>query len=378
MSDTIYTDFNPETGEVCEGPPAIKNLDAVLAKGAVPFEPGVHFGLDDDLYHAVPALSNTGIKNLLVSPTDFWARSWMAPRPDDEPEEAEHFKVGKAFDKRIVEGSETFYGAYYEALSPDDYPKAIHTADDIKEALEKCGVKPKGRKKTDWAAQLADADPSVQIWDQLKGQHEARHAGKTPLGRKLIERIEIAAAMIEKHPDLSKAFTGGMPQVSIFWVCPQTGVPMKARLDYLKPRAIVDLKTFANRRGMPIDRAIAYEIAAYRYHIQCAVYHEAVEQIPALVKAGKVVGTVDRGFLDAVVKGKDRKFLFVFQQKGIAPVARGKILPKLNVFDIARIQVNDAKRKFVECVETFGPEHWIDTAGVEEIDDTSIPSFIGN
>src|SRR3546814_14526079 len=64
-------------------------------------------------------------------------------------------------------------------------------------------------------------------------------------------------SMIEKHPDLSKAFSGGHPEVSIFWQDEQTGISCKARLDYLKARAIVDLKTFSNPLSKPIDKAIS-------------------------------------------------------------------------------------------------------------------------
>jgi hypothetical protein len=44
--------------------------------------------------------------------------------------------------------------------------------------------------------------------------------------------IEIAAAYIEKDPELSRAFLGGAPQVSVFWI-DEYGVSCKARFDYL-------------------------------------------------------------------------------------------------------------------------------------------------
>jgi hypothetical protein len=40
--------------------------------------------------------------------------------------------------------------------------------------------------------------------------------------------------MIERHEELSKAFSRGHAEVSLFWYCPKTGVPMKMRVDYLK------------------------------------------------------------------------------------------------------------------------------------------------
>ena len=369
-----YFELNP----VNPGPPRIANIEAVQALGKEPFVPGVEFGMDSDRYHGVPALSNTGIKHLLISETDFWARSWLNANPIEEPpEESEAKKIGKAYDKRITEGKEAFYRSYAAALEPAAYPDALDTQDEIKAAIVALGAKPKGKRKDDYIAQLLALDPSARIWSEIKADHAGDNAGKVLLHAGLIRRIEIAAAMIEKSPGLRKAFAGGMPQVAIFWVCPQTGVPMKALLDYLKPRAIVDLKTFANKRGAPIKRAIALEIANYGYHIQTAVYHEATDQLAGFIKAGLVRGSVTPEFLQAVAAADSRTFMFVFQQKGIAPVAKGRVLPKTNVYDIARLQVRTAKEIFARCVETFGPDMWIDPSDIDEIDDTEFPSYLG-
>ncbi|HYF56107.1 MAG TPA: PD-(D/E)XK nuclease-like domain-containing protein [Salinarimonas sp.] len=374
MVDIDYQDFN----EVEPAVPVIANLPAVQALGKEPFVPGVVFGMDQDKYHAVPALSNTGIKHLLISETDYWARSWMNTNPIEEPpEESEAKKIGKAYDKRITEGREAFYRSYAAALDASQHTDALRTMEDLRDAIRDLGQKPKGKSKADLANQLLTLAPGAKVWDHLVSEHEQFHAGKVMLHPGLIRRIEIAAAMIEKSPGLRKAFTGGMAQVAIFWVCPHTGVPMKALLDYLKPKAIVDLKTFANKRGLPIKRAIALEIANYGYHIQTAVYHEAANQLAGFIKDGLVRGDVAPEFLQAVAAADSRTFMFVFQQKGIAPVAKGRVLPKMNVYDIARIQVRTAKETFARCVETFGPDMWIDPSDIDEIDDTEIPAYIG-
>ena len=70
MPDLIFDvgDWNATKEE----PPVASPIDTGLN-----IEPGIHFGLSDDVYHALPALSASGIKNLLVSPMVFWAESFL-------------------------------------------------------------------------------------------------------------------------------------------------------------------------------------------------------------------------------------------------------------------------------------------------------------
>jgi hypothetical protein len=343
----------------------------------VDFEPGIHFGLPDEEYHSVPALSNSGIKNLRISTLDFWARSWM--NPDKEVETSEFMEMGKAYHARIVEGREAFLSRYAPMLDVGEYPEAIRTADELRAALADADPKAKkGGTKAELAARLLALRPDAVIWETLEKEHANFHAGKTLLPGKLLARIELAAAMIEKHPVLSKAFSGGHPEVSIFWKDETSGVPMKARLDYLKLGAVVDLKTFSNPQGKPIDKAVAWSIAAGRYHVQVAVYQEAVRAAKGLVLSGAVHGTVDGGWLQHLATARQPTFLFVFQQTGIAPVARGYVFPHHLTYDIGVLTMREAQRQFAECVARFGTDPWIDTAEIQTIEDSELPAFIGD
>lgn len=357
-------------------------MDAEKAVVAAPDLPdvmdaGIYFGLDEEEYHAAHALSSSGIKWLRVSPLDFWARSAMNPDREPEGEDSAAKVVGKAYHKRIVEGRPAFLASFAPEVDPKDYPNALRTVDEIKEAIVDAGAKPKGKNKGDLIAQLGGLDPSAKVWSLIEADHAAIHDGKTLLPADLIRRIEISAAMIEKHPQLGKAFTGGYPEVSIFWTDPEFGVPMKARLDYLKSKAIVDLKTFENMNGMPIDKAITRMVANYKYHIQARLYLDAVRQAKRLIRDGRVFGEVDPAFLDALIKSDGHTFMFVFQQKGVAPIARGMILPSITL-DMGQVEIEDAKRRFAECRETFGAAPWIDASPIREFDSTEFPAYIGD
>lgn len=362
MMDDIY--FRDEKVEVA---PAVdwSVLGEIMPEG-------IYFGMSEGDYHAAPALSNSGIKHLLTSPTDFWARSWMNPEREDDGTDAK--ELGKAYDCRIIEGRAAFASRYAMALDDGDYPNALHTADEIKVRLAHLGLKTSG-KKDDLIARLLEADPRAQIWDTLLSEHGKAHAGRTLLSRELIRKIETAAAFIEKHPEIGKAFSGGYPQVSIFWT-DESGVPMKSRLDYLKREAVVDLKTFSNPFGKPIKLAVAYAIASYKYHLQVAVYLEAVERAKKFIREGRVFGDVEKSFLAKLAAEPEHRFAFVFQQTGIAPVARLYPFPMGLALDCARITVRDAKAIFKLCVETFGCDMWMDMVGVETLDDGDFPAFM--
>jgi hypothetical protein len=90
-------------------------------------------------------------------------------------------------------------------------------------------------------------------------------------------------------PEVRHAFRDGYPEVVLIWHCPKTGVPMKARVDYLKLKAIVDLKSIANQRERSLENAIRFEIASYNYNVQPAVYSEGVEAVRKLVREGKAL-----------------------------------------------------------------------------------------
>ena len=63
---------------------------------------------------------------------------------------------------------------------------------------------------------------------------------------------------------------------------------MKARLDYIKMQALVDLKSFSNMQSKPVQRAIDMAIATRKYYIPVVVYLEAIAAAKAMmVKRGQ-------------------------------------------------------------------------------------------
>lgn len=340
------------------------------------YEPGIYFNLPEDEYHAIPALSSTGIKRILVSSMDFWAQSWMNKNYVDE-ETAEKIK-GSAYHKRL-EGKEAFDAEYAPAFNEADYPDALKTNQEIIDCLKKLGVSGYSKMKKDGLiAMLKEADPSVQIIDDLRAEYEAQHPDRKFLKPDVVREIEIMAMMIDNDPAALKCFRGGYSEVSMIWIDAETGVPMKSRVDYLKTRAIVDLKSFSNPLDKTINAAIASAVASRKYHVQAAVYSEADRNAVQLARAGHVFGDVDKGWLSKYAKIDQRMFVFVFQKTGIAPVTRVKPFSwKLTTFQCGQISMRMGIDEFARNYQHYGPDTpWLDIAPAESFADEDFPLYM--
>lgn len=353
------------------------------------FREGCYFSMPAEEYHAVPALSSHGMGQLRKSTYDFWVRSPLNPERDavlaEEGPSSEALSLGQAFDVRITEGKERFDSLYAEKPEPVEGEDWLITCDDIKARLKELGLKVGGG-KADLIARLFEAEPNAKIWDHFAETHREAHSGKTFLDWRWIAKIEKAARLIEGDPTFSKAFTGGAAQVSIFWTCPIIGVPCKARIDYLKPKAIIDLKTILLRDGMPFTQAINLAIARYRYHIQAEFYREAAGQVAEFVKSGQYDAPAFWGEAElALKKGLEanhpKTWLWVFQSKGPAPIVYGKSIEpadseNLSMCIAARAEIETMKMTFKQCLDIYGPDTpWIEPSRIERMSEGDIPPW---
>jgi len=373
--------------------------------------PGIYFGMPEEEYFALPALSSHGVKDLASSPMLYWSRSTflsdIARKRKAERDEKErlHHTIGKAYHCRIMEGREAFDERFAVWLTEEECEGALDGTDQIKAAITAAGHKPfskvedrlpdsdgvgetymRSAKKADWIDQLLDIDPDARILDKLNEQHMAAHRGKAFITAEALDQIEVAAAMIAADPEVRHAFVGGHAEVVLIWHCPTTGVPMKARCDYLKLGAVVDLKTVANQQGRSIERAIAHEIANYRYVIQPSVYVEGVEVVRNLVRHGKATvsipltvphaGAAIIDWVEQWAHGTSVEWLWVFQQKGDAPITRGLFYPLQGTTKTVTDEiVRKMKARFRTMSETYGVDPWLDVAPIYDMADEDLPPW---
>lgn len=297
-------------------------------------EDGVYLDLPENDYHDATALGSGDIRRLAVSPPDFWFNSKMNPLWEPDNDQTPAKKIGTATHVMVLYGADEFNRRY----APTDHPgNRREGIDEVKRILA---------------------------------------AGKTPIKRDDWTRIHMAGSIVRGNPELAKAFSGGAAsEVSVFWTG-ASGIQKKCRIDYLKLRASVDLKTIANKHeGMDFVTACRHSIATYNYPVQGEHYREGREQMARLIKAGKLFyrSEPDDGLVKAA-NAKEFAFVIVFVQKTGAPLTWGCTLSRGNtVLDLARKTIERAEENWRFYMERFGRdvpwllEEKLDELAVEEL-----------
>lgn len=348
---------------------------------------GVHFGLPDVDYHSDPALGSTDIKKLLASPADYYWESQWNPLREERHETASQV-WGSAFHKLILEGRPAFERAYIiepHKGDPEYKGRAIlDTIDDLKAWLATHSLRATGS-KADLIAKVEDAVVTLRgdlqppvVWareiERFKSALE--RDGRIPLSRQTYHEILLSEGMIVKNPALKEAFSGGHPEVSVFWE--ERGVRMKARLDYVKPTATVDLKSFRRQRGGgTLERAVMNAVAQFRYDLQAAHYVIGRQHFSDHVLSGRVYGTPpDEHWLIEAASYPDVPFVWVFYQAEGAPVARGWTAGR-GVIEAAAGQRQLAISAYKENLERFGVDLWVDMSPIMSVDAEDLPPWMG-
>jgi hypothetical protein len=302
-----------------------------------PFADGVYFGLDEDVYHRDPALGSSDLKRLAAEPADYWFASPLNPnRAPDETTPAQ--ALGKAVHKLVLEGEQAFAAAFVRR--PDDLARLT-----------------------------------------AKARAELAPNGETVLPGEDFDRVRRAADNVLANPHLIASFVGGEPEVSIFWTDEVDGEPVrrKARFDYLKPRAVVDLKSVSPTRVASFPENCRRALAQWNYPVQAAAYLQARERLPVLVAQGRVYGDHNPEWLARVAAAPAFAFVFVFWSTGEAPLTWGTVLsPGNEVLSIARQTVDLALWNYVTRRRRFGPdEPWVEPEPLVELDVTDLPPWWG-
>lgn len=219
-------------------------MTAVIEETA--FLPGI-YDIPEDVYHADPvpggSLSSSGARKLLPPscPAKFWYERQNPPVPSEAQD------LGTAAHKLVL-------GAGME----------IHVID-----------------ADDWRLKATREE-----------RDDARAAGKLPLLKGEYEQVLGMADAIRKHPVAGAIFSPehGKPEQSLFHQDQDSGVWLRARLDWMFHRPVIgDYKS--SRSANPLS--FAKSVADFGYHIQDAFYRRVYQAIT----------------------GEYPKFVFVVQEK---------------------------------------------------------------
>ena len=353
--------------------------------------PGIYFGMPEDEYHADRSLSASGVKDVHVSPLTFWTHSAFNPAKTDKTSEAK--ERGKAFHARLLEGLEAFGERYAVAPRIEDYPDALDGSEALKARCKELGLAV-GGSIAKLCERIREADPDAVLWPaiMLTFQEEALAAGKTVIKQKLADEIQRQARIVELHAGTEKALRGGFCEVSIFWIDKETGVPMKSRIDYLKVRAAVELKTFTNPFGKPIDQAVSGAVANNKYFVDAVVRLDGIEQAKAMLRKYGHHAVLGNGsaatagppgeWLDAFAEPTPHTFVFLFLEAGDVPNVRVREFKQREAakgdenlyWQKGHAMYRQGIAKYRECLEHYGPSlPWVDPQAMRPFIDADFP-----
>lgn len=196
--------------------------------------------------------------------------------------------------------------------------------------------------------------PNYLKGDARAARDAAYAAGKVPLLPKEKKQVDAMAEAIRQHADAGPLFAPGVgiPEQSIYWTDPATGVRCRVRPDWLIVRpdvtVIVDLKTTTDANPEACSKAIE----SYSYHQQGALYIDGVQ----------AAGLAPEG----------ARFFFAFQSKKAPYLITVRELADQDQ-DIGRARNERALRLYADCVAN---DQWPDWTGpVDTIPQIGMPTW---
>jgi hypothetical protein len=320
--------------------------------------PMIHQALEPmtkEQYFAVPALSFSGMKDLAVSPMRFW-HCHINPNRPERPETTE-MRFGTALHCAVLEPT-CFDARYCREIEADDFDDCLVTMDDLRTWLKDKGRHPKGTRKAELIEQVQAYNPEQPILDVLVSRDAAENAGKVRLSKSDWERVMRAADALRCEPALRPILNDpeGEREVPLLAKDPNTGVPLKCRLDWRTPSLTLDLKTFSQQRGKSIDRCVHDAIYYEHYNWQAYIY--------TTIRA--ILGDHKPRYLMAFVESDEPHEV---RLKELRPTRGEPCLYWVK----AEMEVKRLVQTYAECLKRFGDKPWRSYREIEILEDDDIP-----
>jgi len=315
-------------------------------------------------YFAAPGLSYSGMKTLAISPLHYWHKYINPERQKDEP--SAEMALGTALHCAVLEPG-CFDDRYARQVTADEYPGAFVTVDDITSRIRELGATPRKGRKADLIEQLIGLDLDAVIWDVLKANHELMNHGKILLAKEDWRRITGMADALLAEPRLAHLLSEGQPEQCFFVTDPETGVSLKARMDWVSRYYTVDLKTFSQYRGKSIQRAIGDAIYYERYFLQAFLY-----SFIRSIAAGNTKISGAQTAPEYVIAFVESDEPYAVELRSL----RAKSAGEVNLYwQTARTEVRGFISLYADCMKRFGDKPWRTTAEIELLTDEDVPQL---
>ncbi|GGP71914.1 hypothetical protein GCM10009347_40910 [Shewanella algicola] len=280
---------------------------------------GLYTDMPNEVYHALDAHSSTGIKTFAKGRHHYF-RQYLSDVCRLRTKQQEYTFDAGTYGHMLVLEPHNFHGNFMRNPTPEDFPdlKLIDTIPQLKEALANRGLAVSGSRAA-LISRLYNNDPTLPIFEVLREKAiceflDQRYSNylrtdveldematfygidtglsrdakiksilalspSQPIWEDLVAKHVIDhivwddAFRVEKstraHPKADWLLSDGFPELSIIARCPNTGLLLKIRFDWLRKDAIaVDLKTTLSTN----PTKFAYQVRDLRYDLQQVFY----------------------------------------------------------------------------------------------------------
>lgn len=341
---------------------------------------GIYFDMSEAQYHALPYFSRSFAEEVLCDLEE------AEYRLKNSFEQTEAMELGTAIHSMFLE-PEKFEKLYVRYPKFSDYKgkKILKDCDDLKEFLKALGERTTGKKEE----LIARAKPFLNpkkfvVWDEEIAKFDEKVAleGKRVLSNADFETMKGLRESFAKRDKIKQIVSNGKAEVTIIWKDEATGVMCKCRLDYVRPEAIGDIKSFSLKRKKPLFDYLFKEIINNYYNLQFAIYREALETIIKKIRCNKakVYGEVDKSWLEKFLENSQKQFFIVFVRTA-APYQMKAIELEKNVGgdgsqNTYHQVAHDIWRRAIEKFATAQKTGVWKEKEVETLDDLHVPSVM--
>lgn len=164
-----------------------------------------------------------------------------------------------------------------------------------------------------------------KAWDAFEADNE----GRTIFKSDEIDEAKAMADAVRRHPIVAPYLVGGEFERVLTWTDPATGIPCKAKCDWLIPgrRILADLKTTRSIER----RRFAADVARYHYYGQLAHYAAGVKHALGWEPARRILIAVEKSApYDVAVYELDNAACTIGDEKSAELLAKLKACHELN------------------------------------------------
>ena len=262
---------------------------------------GIYSGVPNSVYHELDAHSSSLIKELAKNTPAHVFRQYFSNEERKRTAAQRNTLDTGTYGHELILEPIGFYDRYFRVPLAIEYPTALHTSAELKDALKAAGQKVSGT-KSELVKRLLDAKPNTLIFDDLIAKSIIKGAGvkayneavkmvednkcssllaafndgalshithKTPIDGLVWDDAHRILDTFKSHARAKRLISNGFAELTVIARDPDTGLMLKVKFDYINKHAIAsDVKS--TRSANP--NKFRFQCRDLRYDVQESFY----------------------------------------------------------------------------------------------------------